>query len=203
MIIIFLPILLALISIIFSSIIRNKKREKEITKYDKEVFTKNDLFEYHLNNEVWVGMKIKLKCYDAMYILTSIDFYNSDPWDLWKPYCKLSKEACSKEYYSMHGNRRFLGNNGKPILEENKNVFFCMADGNNFRHKNIKDGDVLGIDPARFPRLYDIVADTELVLWEVIKKQGGIYELSRKDGRHRFAKDEDIFGVVRYSWTIK
>ena len=196
--ILLIPLLLSFL--VYLIIRDNKKRYKDTIKYDAEVFTKNDLFEYHLNNEVWVGMKIKLKCYDAMYILTSIDFYNSDPWDLWKPYRELSN---SFGYKYGPENYCFLSNSGRPILEENKNVFFCIAEGNNFQHKNIKDGDVLGIDPACFPRLYDIVADTELVLWEVIKKQGGIYELSRKDGRHRFAKDENIFGVVRYSWTIK
>ena len=193
--------LIALISIIISSIIKIRKREKEITKYDKEVFTKNDLFEYHLSNEVWVGMKIHVKCYNKMYILTSIDFSNYDSWNLWKPYCKLSRKVCSKEYY-FEGNKRFLGNNGRPVLEENRNVFFCLVRGNNFLHKNIEDGNVVGIDPARFPSLGNIVADTELVLWEVINKKDEIYELSRTDGRHKFVKDEDIFGVARYSWVI-
>lgn len=201
-IIVLLPFLLALISIIFSSIVRNRKREKEITKYDKEVFTKNDLFEYHLSNEVWVGMKILVKCYNKMYILTSIDFSNYDPWYLWKPYRRLSKEVCSKEYCFERGNECFLGNNGKPVLEENRNIFFCLVRGNNFLHKNIKDGNIVGIDPARFPSLGNTVADTELVLWEVINKKDETYELSRTDGRHKFVKDEDIFGVVCYSWVI-
>ena len=82
-----------------------------------------------------------------------------------------------------------------------------MAKGNNFKHRKIFNGDVLGIDKACFPKINGIVLDENLTLWEVkdIKNTTGIniYELIRSDQRHKFAKDNEIYGVVKCGWDCK
>lgn len=200
MILLIIPItFICLCFIIIPSLLRFFEKEK-----DKTVTVENklDLFNLHTCKEVWKGLVVLVKDINTKYILTSIDFDNSDSWDLWKPYSEIKSPVYSLEITNKLSNFRFLEHNGEETKYE-----LVVAEENNFKHRKILRGDVLGIDRACFPKINGIVLDENLTLWEVkdIKNTTGIniYELIRSDQRHRFAKDSDIYGVVKCGWDCK
>ncbi len=162
-----------------------------------------ELYSYHLSNEVWVGLIVGIG--DKKYILTGIDFDSCDIWDLWKPYSELEENLWSDRTAQTKHSYVYNDSNGKPV--NNKNIKFVAAIGSNFEHKNIHNGNMLGINIARLPKIGNIIADTKLILWEVdnieIKDCRRIYKLIRKDGRHKFSRDEEIYGVVQYCWDTR
>lgn len=178
--------------------------KKEKIEKDNTVTVENklDLFNLHTCKEVWKGLVVLVKDTNTKYILTSIDFDNNDSWDLWKPYSEIKNPVYPPITSNKLENTRFLDSNGEETKYE-----LVVAKGNNFKHRKIFNGDVLGIDKACFPKINGIVLDENLTLWEVkdIKNTTGIniYELIRSDQRHKFAKDNEIYGVVKCGWDCK
>ena len=174
-----------------------KKERNDIVTVENKL----DLFNLHTNKEVWKGLVVLVKDTNTKYILTSIDFDNNDPWELWKQYSDIKSPIYPPVISDKLRNARFIDSNGEETKYD-----LVVAKGNNFKHRNILNGDVLGIDRACFPKINGIVLDENLTLWEVkdIKNTTGvnIYELVRSDQRHRFAKDINIYGVVRSGWTV-
>lgn len=175
---------------------RKKKKDNTVT-----VENKLDLFNLHTCKEVWKGLVVLVKETNTKYILTSIDFDNNDPWELWKQYSDIKSPIYPPIISDKLRNTRFIDRNGEETKYE-----LVVVKGNNFKHRKILNGDVLGIDRACFPKINSIVLDENLTLWEVkdIKNTTGIniYELIRSDQRHRFAKDCEIYGVVRSGWEV-
>lgn len=198
MILLIIPILFICLFIIIPGLYHFFKKEKEdiVT-----VENKLDLFNLHTNKEVWKGLVVLVKDTNTKYILTSIDFDNNDPWELWKQYSDIKSPKYSLEISDKLRNTRFIDSNGEETKYD-----LVVAKGNSFKHRKILNGDVLGIDRACFPKINGMVLDENLTLWEVkdIKNTSGvnIYELVRSDQRHRFAKDINIYGVVRSAWTV-
>ena len=180
--------------------------EKPNKYYKDEILKLNsldELYNYHLNNEVWVGLIVEIG--NKKYILTSVEFNSIDIWELWKPYSGLENNLWSNLTAQTKHGINFLDSNHKPI--SNINIKLVAASGNNFEHRNIYNGNMLGINIARLPKIGNIISDTKLILWEVdnieIRDCRRIYKLVRKDGRHKFSKDEEIYGVVQYCWDTK
>ena len=180
--------------------------DKKPKKDNNEILKLNSLEElycYHLSNEVWVGLIVEIG--DKKYILTGIDFDSRDIWELWKPYSGLEDNLWSDRTVQTKHSCVFNDSNGKEVND--KNIKFVAAIGNNFEHKNKHNGNMLGINIARLPKTGDIISDTKLVLWEIdnieIRDCRRIYKLIRKDGRHKFSRDEEIYGVVQYCWDTK
>ena len=178
----------------------------DTTKKDNKILKLNsleELYSYHLNNEIWVGLIVGIG--DKKYILTGIDFDSCDIWDLWKPYSGLEDNLWSNRIAQTRHSHVFNDRNGKEVND--KNIKFVAAIGSNFEHKNIHNGNMLGINIASLPKIGDIIADTKLILWEVdnieIRDCRKIYKLIRKDGRHKFSRDEEIYGVVQYCWDTR
>ena len=173
-----------------------KKDNNEILKLN----SLEELYSYHLSNEVWIGLIVEIG--DKKYILTGINFDSRDIWELWKPYSGLEDNLWSDRIAQTEHSCVFNDSNGKEVND--KNIKFIAAIGNNFEHRNIHNGNMLGINIARFPKIRDIISDTKLVLWEIdnieIRDCQRIYKLIRKDGRHKFSRDEEIYGVVQYCW---
>lgn len=176
-----------------------KKDNNEILKLN----SLEELYSYHLSNEVWVGMIVGIG--DKKYILTGIDFDSRDIWELWKPYSGLEDNLWSDRTAQTKHSYVFRDGNGKEVND--KNIKFVAAVGSNFEHRNIHNGNMLGINIARLPKIGDIISDTKLVLWEIdsieIRDCRRIYKLIRKDGRHKFSRDEEIYGVAQYCWDTK
>ena len=194
-------ILIVIVVLIIYCLLEIKKNKNK----KEQLFTvnnKSDLFNLHTSREVWKGLVILVKDTNTKYILTSIDFDNNDSWDLWKPYSEIKSPVYPPTISDKLRNTRFIDRNGEETKYE-----LVVAKGNNFKHRKIFNGDVLGIDRAYFPKINSIVLDENLTLWEVkdIKNTTGIniYELIRSDQRHRFAKDCEIYGVVRSGWDCK
>lgn len=194
-------ILIVIVVLIIYCLLEIKKNKNK----KEQLFTvnnKSDLFNLHTSREVWKGLVILVKDTNTKYILTSIDFDNNDSWDLWKPYSEIKSPVYPPIISDKLRNTRFIDRNGEETKYE-----LVVAKGNNFKHRKIFNGDVLGIDRAYFPKINSIVLDENLTLWEVkdIKNTTGIniYELIRSDQRHRFAKDCEIYGVVRSGWDCK
>ena len=143
---------------------------------------------------------------DKKYILTGIDFDSRDIWELWKPYFGLEDNLWSNCIAQTSHSYVFRDDNGKEVNDD-KNIKFVAALGSNFEHRNIHNGNMLGINIARLPKIGDIISDTKLVLWEIdnieIRDCRRIYKLFRKDGRHKFSRDEEIYGVVQYCWDTR
>lgn len=163
-----------------------------------------ELYELHNHSEVYIGQIVEVVG-EKKYILTSIDFKTFDPWEIWKPFEELEKDlAINKKWCCGYELNQFKDHNSKPLPDYIK--IFCIS-GSNFEHRGFKDKSAIGLNIARIPRLGDIVADRKLVLWEVISiKDNGVYmtlELSRPDGRHRYACLEDVYGVATHSWDVK
>ena len=196
MILLIIPILFICLFIIPFINFAKKERDDIIT-----VENKLDLFNLHTNKEVWKGLVILVKDTNTKYILTSIDFDNNDPWELWKQYSDIKSPIYPPIISDKLRNIRFIDSNGEETKYD-----LVVVKGNNFKHRKILNGDVLGIDRAYFPKINSIVLDENLTLWEVkdIKNTTGIniYELIRSDQRHRFAKDCEIYGVVRSGWEV-
>lgn len=180
----------------------DKKPEKDDNKILK-LNSLEELYSYHLSNEVWVGLIVGIG--DKKYILTGIDFDSCDIWELWKPYSGLEDNLWSDRTAQTEYSYVFRDGNGKEVNDEN--IKFVAAIGSNFEHKNIHNGNMLGINIARLPKIGNIISDTKLVLWEIdnieIRDCRKIYKLVRKDGRHKFSRDEEIYGVVQYCWDTK
>lgn len=177
-----------------------KKDNNEILKLN----SLEELYSYHLSNEVWVGLIVGIG--DKKYILTGIDFDSRDIWELWKPYSGLEDNLWSNRIAQTEHSYIFRDGNGKEVNDD-RNIKFVAALGSNFEHRNIHNGNMLGINIARLPKTGDIISDTKLVLWEIdnieIRDCRRIYKLIRKDGRHKFSRDEEIYGVVQYCWDTK
>ena len=179
--------------------------DKNLKKDNDKILKLNsleELYSYHLSNEVWVGLVVGIG--DKKYILTGIDFDSRDIWELWKPYSGLEDNLWSDRTVRTKYSYVFKAGN-KEIND--KNIKFVAALGSNFEHKNIHNGNMLGINIARLPKVGDIISDTRLVLWEIdnieIRDCQRIYKLIRKDGRHKFSRDEEIYGVVQYCWDTE
>lgn len=176
-----------------------KKDNNEILKLN----SLEELYSYHLSNEVWIGLIVEIG--DKKYILTGINFDSRDIWELWKPYSGLEDNLWSDRIAQTEHSCVFNDSNGKEVND--KNIKFVAAIGSNFEHRNIHNGNMLGINIARLPKTGDIISDTKLVLWEIdnieIRDCRRIYKLIRKDGRHKFSRDEEIYGVVQYCWDTK
>lgn len=197
---IFVCFVLIVITLLFCFI--DKKPKKDNNKILK-LNSLEELYSYHLSNEVWVGLIVGIG--DKKYILTGIDFDSCDIWELWKPYFGLEDNLWSNLRAQTKYSCVFNDSNGKEVND--KNIKFVAAIGSNFEHRNIHNGNMLGINIARLPKIGDIISDTKLVLWEIdnieIRDCRRIYKLIRKDGRHKFSSDEEIYGVVQYCWDTR
>ena len=180
----------------------NKKPKKDNNKILK-LNSLEELYSYYLSNEVWVGLTVGVG--NKKYILTGIDFDSCDIWELWKPYSELEDNLWSDRTAQTKHSYVLSDRNGKEVND--KNIKFVAAIGNNFEHKNIHNGNMLGINIARLPKIGNIISDTKLVLWEIdnieVRDCRRIYKLIRKDGRHKFSRDEEIYGVVQYCWDTE
>lgn len=199
--IIIVCLVLIVIALLFC-IDTDKKPKKDNNKILK-LNSLEELYSYHLSNEVWVGLIIGIG--DKKYILTGINFDSRDIWELWKPYSGLEDNLWSDRIAQTKHYCVFNDSNGKEVND--KNIKFVAAIGSNFEHRNIHNGNMLGINIARLPKIGDIISDTKLILWEIdnieIRDCRRIYKLIRKDGRHKFSMDEEIYGVVQYCWDTK
>lgn len=157
-----------------------------------------ELYELHNHSEVYIGQIVEVE--ERKYILTGIDFKTYDPWEIWKPF-KEPEEVSS--VVGKYNPDQFLLDN-KPVPEYVKIV---GVRGNNFKHRGIEDGKAIGVNIAKIPRVGNIVVDRKFVLWEVIgtKSSGdfGTLELSRSDGRHKYATLDEIYGVIICTWDVK
>lgn len=192
-------IIALLLLICFDTDKKPKKDNNKILKLN----SLEELYSYHLSNEVWVGLIVGVE--DKKYILTGVDFDSCDIWELWKPYSGLEDNLWSNRIAQTNHSYVFKDRNGKEVNDER--IKFVAAVGSNFEHRNIHNGNTLGINIARLPKIGDIISDTKLVLWEIdnieIRDCRRIYKLIRKDDRHKFSKDEEIYGVVQYCWNTR
>lgn len=68
---------------------------------------------------------------------------------------------------------------------------------------DFNNGDLIFIDPDRWPKENDIVMDVNSKLWEVKEMQGQNYLiLTRKDGSYWETTIADIYGVVCLAYSL-
>lgn len=182
-------------------------KTKEVVKcYDCiDVENLDELYTLYLFKKMYIGRIAFVRSENKYYILTSLDYNNTD--DIkkcWKEFnekklnCKFGK-IYAPSYHSMS----FRDKSGRYIdFKNSPHLKMFIAKGKNFEHKGIKNMDHIGVDLIRLPKEGDIIMDLDAVLWEVENIDNDRYSLIRNDGLKRNITFDEIYGVVIYSWTV-
>lgn len=183
------------------------RKTKEIVKYQDCIDVENldELYTLYLFKEMYVGRIAFVRSENKYYILTSLDYTNTD--DIQKCWEEFKEKKLNGWFGEIYGpsyhSVSFRDNNGNPIdFEKTPHLKMFIAKGKNFEHKGVKNMDHIAVDLIRLPKEGNIVMDLDSVLWEVEKIENDRYSLIRKDGLKRNVTRDDIYGVVRYSWTV-
>ncbi len=192
-------IALAIVAFVFTILYfttNNRKKKKN----ECSVESLEELWRLHYKKPLYIGDIFYVKDKNMNYILCRENF--SDPqydfWERWKPCPDLLPGI--KDGHALNSHVRFVITPDTPV-ENIPYIKLLYIDGNTFDNRGLKKGMMAGFNRARFPKVGDLVCDTSLVVWEITGKRVSMYELVRPGNGFRYAKDEDIFGVLQYTWN--
>lgn len=196
-------IALAIVAFVFTILyFTTNNRKKKRDEYSVESL--EELWRLHYVKPLYIGDIFYVKDKNMNYILCRENF--SDPqydfWERWKPCPDLLPGI--RDNHSLDRPVRFvLSDKDSTDVNEFPYIKLLYIDGNTFSSRGLKSGMMAGFNRARFPKVGDLVCDTSSVVWEITGKNASMYELVRPGNGFRYAKDEDIFGVLQYTWNYK
>ena len=195
------PAVVAFIFTIWYIITKNRKNcKKKRDEYSVESL--EELWQLHYKKPLYLGDIFYVKEKNMKYILCRENF--SDPyydvWERWKP-CPELLPGIRDNHTPNRPVRFVLSDKDNTDVSEFPYIKLLYVDGNTFDNRGLKSGMMAGINRARIPKIGDIVCDTSLTIWEITGKNVSTYELVRPGKGFRYAKDEDIFGVLQYTWN--